>query len=93
MPTEAMVVSSKPPTPGRAALVRPCAPVVTPTVATPPLYAIESTAAATPATLARRSVGCRLSGRLDTVRVKAVPPAVEPRRGLTRVTTGVAATE
>ena len=57
--------------------MRPCAPVVTPIVATPPLYAIESTAAATPATLARRSVGCRPSGRLDTVRVKAVPPAVE----------------
>jgi hypothetical protein len=83
-----------PPAPGRAVVVRPCAPVVMPTVAEPPPpYATELTTASTPATLARRSDAARAAGRLATVRASAVPPAVEPRLGLVRMTTGVAATE
>ena len=52
----------------------------------------ESTVAAMPAILARRSEGARPEGRLETASVSAVPPAVEPRCGLTRVTRGVAPT-
>ena len=52
----------------------------------------ESTVAAMPAMLARRSEGARPEGRLETESVSAVPPAVEPRCGLTRVTRGVAPT-
>ena len=92
VPTVAITVSSTAPRPVLAALVRPCAPVVMPTVASAPSYVTESTVAAMPAMLALRSEGASPEGKLDTESVRAVPPAVEPRDGLTRATSGVALT-
>ena len=79
VPTVAITVSSTAPRPVLVVLVRPCAPVVMPTVASAPSYVTESTVAAMPAMLARRSEGASPEGRLVTERVSAVPPAVEPR--------------
>jgi len=67
-----------------------------PTVASAPLYAMESTVPSTPEMRTERSdalssVG-RLLVRLLTLSESAVPPAVEPQCGLTSVTSGVEAT-
>ena len=90
VPTVAATVSSTAPTPVEVLVVRPCAPLVQPTVAPPePSYATDETAHTMPAMLADRSDGPRPEGRLDTARVSAVPPAVEPRVGETVSTVGV----
>ena len=73
VPTVAITVSSTAPRPVLVVLVRPCAPVVMPTVASAPSYAIVSTVAAMPAMLARRSEGASPEGKLVTERVSAVP--------------------
>ena len=78
--------SATSPVPGRSADVRPCDAVVQTT--SPPLT--DCTVHGSPTTETSTLSGLADAGRPSTTSVSTVPPAVEPRRGATLVTTGVA---